>query len=93
MQQANKIHQQLVTTLSNADISPETQAWKMLHESKYVNESLIQYIVAFVSIWGTRKPEYVPPYMQNVWRWCNEMYQMLDKMDMTYTGARSSLNN
>jgi hypothetical protein len=89
----DKEHKQIVNILNQADISPAALAYKMIHESRYVNESLIQYMVNYIIMLGTRNPETLPPYLQNARAWANEMYQMLYKMDMVSTNTRSALNH
>ena len=89
----DKAHETLVKHMSSFEISPASMAYKMVHESRFVNESMIQYIINFIIIHGTRKEENVPPYLKDTWLVCNEMYQMLDKMDMTNAGSRSELNH
>jgi hypothetical protein len=90
----DKEQKQIVKIFGNSEISPAGLAYKMLGESRYVNESIIQYMVNYIIIMGTRNPDKLPPYLQNVHAWANEMYQMLDKMDMTSTtNSRSALNH
>ena len=89
----NKEHKKIVDILGNSNVSPAALAYKMLNESRYVNESLIQYIVNYIILLGTRRPETIPPYLENSRVWANEMYQMLDKMNMTNAGSRSALNH
>jgi hypothetical protein len=89
----DKEHKKIVDIFSNASISPAGLSYKMLNESRYVNESLIQYMVNYIIIMGTRDPEHIAPYLENVRVWANEMYQMLHNMDMTYAGSRSALNH
>lgn len=89
----DKEHKQIVAIFNKADVSPASLSYKMIHESRYVHESLIQYIVNYIIIMGTRDPETLPPYFENILAWANEMYQMLDKMDMTNVGSRSALNH
>ena len=88
----DKEHKKIVDIFNNTDISPAGLSYKMLHESRYVHESLIQYLVSYVTIMGTRDANNMPPYLENVRVWASEMYQMLDKMNMTNTGSRSGLN-
>ena len=88
----DKEHKKIVDIFNKADLSPAGLSYKMIHESRYVNESVIQYMVNYIIMWGTRKPENVPPYMENVHAWCSEMYQMLDKMGLTHANSRAGVN-
>ena len=89
----DKEHKKIVDIFSNSNVSPAALSYKMLNESRYVNESLIQYMVNYIIIMGTRDPNYIAPYLENTRVWANEMYQMLDKMNMTNSGSRSALNH
>ena len=89
----DKEHRKIVDIFANANVSPASLSYKMLNESRYVNESLMQYIVNYIIIMGTRNPDHMAPYLENVRIWANEMYQMLDKMNMTSVGSRSALNH
>jgi hypothetical protein len=89
----DKEHKKIVDIMGNANVSPASLSYKMLNESRYVNESLMQYIVNYIIIMGTRDPDHMPPYLENVRVWANEMYQMLDRMNMTSAGSRSALNH
>ena len=89
----DKAHEALVKHMSSFEISPAAMAYKMLNESRFVNESMIQYMINFIIIHGTRKEDHVPSYLKDTWLVCNKMYQMLDKMGMTNAGSRSSLNH
>ena len=89
----DKEHKKIVDIFSNTNVSPAALSYKMLNEYRYVNESLIQYMVNYIIIMGTRDPNYIAPYLENTRVWSNEMYQMLDKMNMTNAGSRSALNH
>jgi len=89
----DKAHEAIVKHMSSYDVSPASTAYKMLNESRFVNESMIQYIVNFIIIHGTRKEDHVPPYLMDTHVICKEMYQMLDKMSMTNAGSRSGLEH
>jgi len=89
-----KEHKKIVDILGNSNISPAGLSYKMLNESRYVNESLIQYIINYIIIMGTRDAEHIPPYLENSRLWANEMYQMLTKLNLTSgVYSRSALNH
>ena len=89
-----KEHKKIVSILGDSNVSPASLSYKMLGESKYVNESLIQYMINYIVIMATRDPNQFPPYLENARLWCHEMYQMLDKMDMVKkVRSRSALNH
>ena len=51
----DKLHKQIVKGLGNHDVSPAVLAYKMLNESRYVNESLVQYMVNYINIMANAK--------------------------------------
>jgi len=91
MSENNKLHKQMVQGFASFEVSPASLAYKMLNESKFVNESVLQYIVNFIIIHGTRDESHVPPYLKDTWLVCNELYQVLDKLGLTNAGSRSLL--
>jgi len=89
----DKAHEAIVKHMSSFEVSPASVAYKMLNESKFVNESMIQYMINFIIIHGTQKEDHVPPYLMDTYVICKEIYQMLDKMNMTNSGSRTSLSH
>ena len=49
----DKTHKAIAKGLGHTDVSPAALAYKMLQESRYVNESLLQYLVNYVVIMAT----------------------------------------
>jgi len=84
----DKEHKQLVNIFKNQDLSPAGLSYKMVNESAYVNESLMQYMVNYIIIMATRHPDLIPPYLQNVKAWADKMYDMLDELNMTNAASR-----
>ena len=57
-------------------------------KSKYINESILQYIINYIVIFGTRDIEHLPPYLHDTATICNELYQHLVKVGLTNAGSR-----
>ena len=83
-----KAHESLVKSMSNTEVSPAGMAFKMLHESRYVNESTLQYLINFIVIWGTRNEDMVPNYNKDTYTICKELYQVLQQLGLTNSGSR-----
>ena len=84
----NKEQNALVKIFGNTEVSPAGLSYKMLGESKYVNESVLQYIVNYIIIFGTRDLEHLPPYLHDTATICNELYQKLVDVGLTNSGSR-----
>jgi hypothetical protein len=93
MKENDKLHRDIVKGFSSYEVSPASVAYKMLNESKFVNESVIQYIINFIIIHGTRDMDHVPPYLHDTHLVCTELYQVLQKLGMTNAGSRSILSH
>jgi len=89
----DKAHEAIVKHMSSYDVSPASVAYKMLNESKFVNESMIQYMINFIIIHGTQKEDHVPPYLKDTYVICKQLYKMLQDTDMTNSGSRTSLSH
>lgn len=82
----DKLHKQIVKGLGHNDVSPAILAYKMLKESKYVNESLMQYLVNYVIIMATSS--IVPAHLEEVHRECKVIYTSLKELGLTGTVGR-----
>ena len=84
----DKQQAQLRKIFGDTETSPAGLSYKMLGESKYINESVLQYIVNYIIIFGTRDLEHLPPYLHDTATICNELYQHLVKVGLTNAGSR-----
>ena len=64
----DKLHKELAKGFGNNHISPSTMAYKMLGESRYVNESVLQYMINYVIIMATHPV--VPLHLEEVHKEC-----------------------
>jgi len=56
----DKQQAQLRKIFGDTETSPAGLSYKMLGESKYINESVLQYIINYIIIFGTRDLEHLP---------------------------------
>ena len=84
----DKQQAQLRKIFGDTETSPAGLSYKMLGESKYINESVLQYIINYIIIFGTRDLEHLPPYLHDTATICNELYQHLAKVGLTSAGSR-----
>ena len=82
----DKLHKQIVNGFGHNDVSPAAMAYKMLKESRYVNESLMQYLVNYVVIMATSP--IVPSHLEEVHRECKVIYTSLTELGLTGTVGR-----
>jgi hypothetical protein len=82
----DKFHKHLVNGFGHNDISPAAMSYKMLKESRYVNESLMQYFVNYVIIMATSP--IVPAHLEEVHRECKVIYTSLTELGLTGTVGR-----
>ena len=75
-----KTHKAIVKGLGHADVSPATLAYKMLNESKYVNESLLQYMVNYINIMANSK--IVPLHLEEIQSICTYLNISLQELGL-----------
>ena len=76
-----KAHDNLVKVLGHQDSSPSALAYKMLHESRYVNESMLQYITAYVQLMA--KSKVVPEHLEEIREVCTYLNGSLEELGLT----------
>ena len=82
----DKLHKHMAKGFGHNDISPAAMAYKMLHESRYVNESVLQYLINYVIIMATSK--IVPLHLAEVQKECQMIYTSLQELGLTGTVGR-----
>ena len=77
----DKLHKQLAKGFGHHDISPAAMAYKMLHESRYVNESVLQYLINYVIVMA----EYpaIPMHLAEVHQVCKSLKSSLEELGLT----------
>jgi len=84
----DKTHKAIAKGLGHTDVSPAALAYKMLQESRYVNESLLQYLVNYVVIMATHPV--MPLHLKPVQDECKVIYTSLQELGLTGTVGRES---
>jgi len=87
----DKAHDKLVGALADSRCSPAVLARKMINESLYVNESLLQYIVNYVITIATAT--HIPLHLAKVKQDCDTLYSSLQELGLTGTIGREPLDN
>jgi len=82
----DKLHKQLVAGFGHNDTSPAAMAYKMLHESKYVNESVLQYAINYIILMATHPV--IPLHLEEVHQECKAIYYSLTELGLTGTVGR-----
>jgi hypothetical protein len=75
-----KTHKAIAKGLGHSDVSPAVLAYKMLNESKYVNESLLQYMVNYINIMANSK--IVPVHLADIQSICKYLNVSLQELGL-----------
>jgi hypothetical protein len=75
-----KLHKQMAKGFGNHDVSPAVLAYKMLNESKYVNESALQYMVNYINIMANSK--IVPMHLLEIREICRYLNISLQELGL-----------
>lgn len=76
-----KTHDNLVKALGHRDTSPSALAYKMLHESKYINESVLQYMISYITMMA--KSKLVPQHLEEIREVCVYLNVSLEELGLT----------
>jgi hypothetical protein len=85
----DKLHKKIANGFGNENTSPASMAYKMLRESRYVNESMLQYLINYVTIMATSK--IVPLHLEEVQKECKMIYDTLMELGLTGTVGRTEV--
>lgn len=86
----DKAHEKLAATLSDVRVSPAVLARKMLNESTYVNESVLQYFVNYVI--QMANATHVPFHLKDVQADCVNLFNSFQELGLTGTVGRMPLD-
>jgi hypothetical protein len=75
-----KLHKQITVGLGNHDVSPAALAYKMHRESKYVNESLLQYMVSYINLMANAKV--IPVHLAEIQSICKYLNISLEELGL-----------
>ena len=82
----DKLHKNIVKGLGHNDTSPKALAYKMLKESRYVNETMLQYAVNYITIMATNP--IIPVHLADVHKECKMIYTSLEELGLKGTVGR-----
>ncbi len=85
-----KLHKAIAKGLGHSEISPATLAYKMLKESRYVNESFLQYAINYIVIMANEPV--IPFYLKSVQDECKIIYTCLQELGLTDTVGREGID-
>lgn len=84
----DKTHKAIVQGLGHTEVSPAAMAYKMLKESKYVNQSFLQYAVNYIILMATSPV--IPLHLEEVHNECKVIYTSLQELGLTGTVGREA---
>ena len=76
-----KLHSAIVKGLGHSDASPASLAYKMLYESKYINESVLQYMINYITMMA--KSKLVPQHLEEIREVCVYLNVSLEELGLT----------
>ena len=82
----DKLHSKISKGLGDVHVSPAAMAYKMLKESRYVNESVLQYLVNYVITMANAT--HIPLHLAEVQKDCSNLYSSLQELGLTGTVGR-----
>ena len=86
----DKLHKKIVEGFNRDDISPAAMAYKMKRESKYVNETMLQYFINYIVVMATT--DVIPFHLKEIQNDCRVLYCSLQELGLTGTIGRESLD-
>lgn len=87
----DKLHDKIAAGLADQRIQPAVLAYKMLQESQYVNESMLQYIINYINIMATSK--LVPMQLVEVQKECQVLRNSLEELGLVGVQGRTHVTN
>lgn len=76
-----KIHKKMVEGLSSSEFSPAVAAIKMKRESRYVNESMLQYITNYIIVMADAIV--IPVHLKEIQDTCKALKDSLTELGLT----------
>jgi hypothetical protein len=84
------LHNQIVKGFGNHDISPAVMAYKLMRESTYVNESVLQYMINYIIIMADS--QLVPFHLAELQQICRYLKISLEELGLTGTIGREPVD-
>ena len=76
----DKLHKQMVKGFGHNDVSPAAMAYKMLHESRYVNESILAYAINYINTMAIYPA--IPMHLKEVHETCKTLRYSLEELGL-----------
>lgn len=83
------LHKKFAAGLADTRVSPAVLAYHMLEENLYVNESMLQYLINYVSIVANKK--LLPVHLEEIQQTCRLLQVSLEELGLTGSLGRSPL--
>ena len=83
----DKLHEKIANGLADTRVSPAVLSYKMLAESRYVNESLLQYFINYVNVMAEN--QLVPMHLVELQQQCIAIQNSLQELGLLGTQGRT----
>jgi hypothetical protein len=87
----DKLHDKIAAGLADTRVSPAILAYKMMSESLYVNESMVQYMVNYINAMASAKV--VPLHLADIQALCVNLKSSLEELGLIGTIGRQPVDN
>ena len=77
----DKLHKQLVKGFGHNDTSPAVMAYKMLQESRYVNEQVLGYMINYIIVMASHPV--IPLRLAEIHEICKSLKISLEELGLT----------
>ena len=77
----DKLHKNIVKGFSNHDVSPAAMAYKMLQESRYVNEQVLGYMINYIIVMAEHPV--IPMRLAEIHSICKQLKISLEELGLT----------
>ena len=86
----DKVHKHMVNGFGHHDISPAAMAYKMLQESRYVNEQVLGYLINYIIIMASHPV--IPLRLAEIHNICKSLKVSLEELGLTGEIQQDALN-
>jgi pyrroloquinoline quinone (PQQ) biosynthesis protein C len=77
----DKLHKHLVKGFGHHDVSPAAMAYKMLQESRYVNEQVLGYLINYIIVMASHPV--IPLRLAEIHETCKALKISLEELGLT----------
>ena len=86
----DKLHKHMVQGFGHHDVSPAAMAYKMLQESRYVNEQVLGYLINYIIVMASHPV--IPLRLAEVHETCKALKLSLEELGLTGQVQQDSSN-